>query len=121
MRFTASYRCGILAGVVLLVLLFGTARAGDSTGTAGGAPGQRAGFEEGRNVDIYTLLPKDAIRSIDAPEFQEVATAAAEMVDQESVIGVTIGGESRAYPLNVLSRHEIVNDVIGDIPIAVTF
>ena len=41
--------------------------------------------------------------------------------DYERVIGVVIEGEPRAYPLKVLSRHECVNDILGNQPIAVTY
>ena len=43
------------------------------------------------------------------------------MVPTEFVIGLSIDGESKAYPVNILSRHEIVNDVVGGVPVAVTF
>ncbi len=76
---------------------------------------------EPRDVSIYTLLPKDAIRSIDDPEFITADEALSDMADQEFVIGVSIDGDTRAYPITVLSRHEIVNDVVGGQPIAVTF
>ena len=36
-------------------------------------------------------------------------------------VGVEYGGDSRAYPVPTLSRHEIVNDKVGGIPIAVTW
>lgn len=87
------------------------------------APTSLANVEAGvpRDLSIYTLLPKDGIRSIDDPEFVSAADAAGDMVDQEFVIGVEINGDARAYPINILSRHEIVNDVVGDMPIAVTF
>jgi len=39
----------------------------------------------------------------------------------DRVIGVTLGGESRAYPLRVLNWHEIINDSLGGIPIAITY
>jgi hypothetical protein len=43
------------------------------------------------------------------------------LVSDDRVIGVTLGGESRAYPLRVLNWHEIVNDSLGGVPIAVTY
>lgn len=39
----------------------------------------------------------------------------------ETVLGVSINGDHRAYPLNMLSRHEIVNDTVGGVPVAVTW
>lgn len=43
------------------------------------------------------------------------------LVDSDRVIGVVIAGEARAYPLRILNWHEIVNDVLGGQPIAVTY
>ena len=43
------------------------------------------------------------------------------MDDDEKVLGVSINGESRTYSIPMLSRHEIVNDVVGGVPIAVTW
>jgi hypothetical protein len=63
--------------------------------------------------------PKDGIPSIDAPVFAPVAEA--DLPDQEPVIGLTIGDDARAYPLRILIWHEIVNDVVGGVPVAVTF
>ncbi len=40
---------------------------------------------------------------------------------EEPVIALTVGGESRAYPLQILTWHEIANDTLGGVPIAVTF
>lgn len=37
------------------------------------------------------------------------------------MIALEIGGEARAYPLQILTWHEIVNDVIADVPVVVTF
>jgi hypothetical protein len=64
--------------------------------------------------------PKDGIPSIDKPRFGTIGEAK-NLVDNEPVIGLTVNGESRAYPLNILIWHEIVNDVIGGVPVAVTY
>jgi hypothetical protein len=63
--------------------------------------------------------PKDGIPAIDDPVFVPVGEA--ELPDREPVIGLTIGDDSRAYPLRILMWHEIVNDVVGGVPVAVTF
>lgn len=65
--------------------------------------------------------PKDGIRSIDAPTFVSVEEAGAFLGDDEPVIGLTLNGETRAYPLRLLTRSEIANDVIGGVPVAVTY
>ena len=70
------------------------------------------------DYSIVTLLPKDAIRSIDRPRFQSVAEADAEYAPDETVLGVEIDGDARAYSVGLLSSHEIVNDMVGGRPIA---
>ena len=79
---------------------------------------------DGGEEDAYrlvTLLPKDAIPSIDEPRFYGVAAADREYAPDELVLGVSIDGESRAYSTPLLSNHEIVNDVVAGRPIAVTW
>ena len=70
---------------------------------------------------IITVLPKDRIPSIDFPFFVPADEAGGMMADEELVIGVSIDGDHRAYSVPHLSRHEIVNDVVGGRPIAVTW
>lgn len=43
------------------------------------------------------------------------------LVSDDRVVGVVINGEARAYPVRVLNWHEVVNDVVGGVPIAVTY
>ncbi len=78
---------------------------------------------EGRSVEAFTFTARDGIRSIDNPRFvtAQEADGRGEMVPTEFVMGLSINGESKAYPVNVLSRHEIANDVVGGVPVAVTF
>jgi hypothetical protein len=65
--------------------------------------------------------PKDGIPPIDRPKFQTVAEAAAWLRPNEPVVYVERAGDARAYPLQILIWHEIVNDVVGGVPAAVTF
>ena len=60
-------------------------------------------------------------KAILEPQFLSVADGANQMSLAERVIGVSINGEHHAYPLNLLSRHEIVNDTVGGEPVAVTW
>jgi hypothetical protein len=76
---------------------------------------------EPRELKIVTVLPKDAIPSIDDPKFLSAAEAGEQLHPQEQVLAVSIGGDHRAYPTAMLSSHEIVNDVVGGVPIAVTW
>lgn len=64
--------------------------------------------------------PKDGIPPIDDPEFVDM-TEVENIADTEPVIGLIVNGEARAYPLYVMIWHEIVNDTIGGVPVAVTF
>ena len=64
--------------------------------------------------------PRDGIPSIDRPTFIS-PNAADYMLDTDEVLSVTIGTETRAYPLRILVWHEIVNDEIAGQRIAVTY
>ncbi len=64
--------------------------------------------------------PKDGIPSIDNPEFV-VASEEYHVSDSDIVIGLEINGDARAYPLSILVWHEIVNDDVGNVPVAVTY
>ena len=74
-----------------------------------------------RELEIVTLLPKDAIPAIDNPEFVSVEEADKEYFPDERVIGVVFDGEARAYSIPKLSNHEIVNDTVGGHKIAITW
>jgi len=65
--------------------------------------------------------PKDGIPALDDPVFVDVAAADAWLDDAEPVVVVSIGDDTRVYPIQILMWHEIVNDVVGDTPVAVTF
>jgi hypothetical protein len=64
---------------------------------------------------------KDGIPAIDHPEFETVQQADRWLNRREPVAVVEIGGQAKAYPLQILIWHEIVNDVVGDVPVVVTF
>ncbi len=100
---------------------------------------------DGRTVETYgfdldpCLVPrdllvaggvrKDAIRAlidppvITGPDVAEVNARSygKYLVSSDRVIGVSINGASRAYPLQIMQVHEIANDVLGGTPIAVTY
>ena len=75
----------------------------------------------GQEFEIITLLGYDGIPAILDPEFVDVDIADTWMDPDEPVLGVSINGDNRAYSIAMLSRHEIVNDVVGGEPIAVTW
>jgi len=64
--------------------------------------------------------PQDGIPSIDEPEFTSVSEAEF-MSENDIVIGLKINGDTKAYPLFIMVWHEIVNDNVGGVPIAVTY
>lgn len=99
-----------------------TSRSSEGGAAAGGVNAE-ATAEARRALakDIITVLPKDRIPSIDFPFFISADEAVSIMADDELVIGVSIDGDHRAYSVPHLSRHEIVNDVVGGRPIAVTW
>ncbi len=79
---------------------------------------------EKSSVEFIEILsggpPKDGIPALDDPEL--VGVGASDVPPREPVVTVEIEGQTpRAYPLRYLTWHEIVNDTIGDTPIAVTF
>ncbi|MEE9177130.1 MAG: DUF3179 domain-containing protein [Acidimicrobiia bacterium] len=78
-------------------------------------------------IDLNELLvgipasdPRDAIPPIDDPQFEPVSQSDW-IQDQEPGVLIEIEGDARFYPLSIMTRHEIVNDEIGGIPVAVTY
>ena len=65
------------------------------------------------------LIPLDGIRPVYQPQFVDAADAP--LHDEELVIGVSIEGEAKAYPITVLRFREMVNDDLGKLPILVTW
>ena len=77
-------------------------------------------LEELQGDPVVTVLPPDAIPAIDDPEFVPAAKVRF-LQDDEPVLGVVHEGVAKAYSLWHLDRHEIVNDRLGDTPIAATW
>ncbi|PKO72172.1 MAG: hypothetical protein CVU20_03190 [Betaproteobacteria bacterium HGW-Betaproteobacteria-14] len=78
-----------------------------------------------RSIDLAEIRhggpPKDGIPAIDRPHFVTASAARAWLAPQEPVIVLRLGGRARAYPLQILMYHEIVNDTFAGSPVAVTF
>jgi len=64
--------------------------------------------------------PPDGIPAIDQPLFER-ASAVDWLDDGEGVLSLTAGGQTRAYPIQVLIWHEIVNDTIAGTPVVVSY
>ena len=79
--------------------------------------------EEVTRIDLAELLnggpPKDGIPSIDAPQFDRADTTP--FADSEWVVGIEVNGEAKAYPYGVLNWHEIVNDTVGGVNVAISY
>ena len=119
-RILRKRRLGLLlAGAIALAALwwFGNSM------MAGPTSGWKTDFSKSI-IDLDQVVsggvPRDGIPPIDNPRFQPVGSVY-HLSDNSPVVAVNVAGDARAYPLEVLTRHEIVNDVVGEIPVAVTF
>jgi hypothetical protein len=70
--------------------------------------------------DITNVIGRDNIPSIDDPQFERAASNSI-IPRNEPVIAFELNGDARAYPLRIMMWHEIVNDVVGGTPVAVTY
>jgi hypothetical protein len=64
---------------------------------------------------------KDGIPSVDDPSFEPVDAVGDRLLDDAPVFGVEEGGDAKAYPQYALVWHEVANDVVGGVPLAVTY
>jgi len=65
--------------------------------------------------------PKDGIPAIDAPVFESIGAAGQWIDGQAPVIALELNGEAKAYPMAIMTWHEITNDTLGGEPVVVTF
>ncbi len=120
---TGSFIAILLMAAVVLVLTDGIVQANPERWRA---EWPNTDFSKA-SVDYGSILsggpPKDGIPSIDQPIFGMVEEVAEkwDMGPQEPVITVEIGGDLKTYPLRILMWHEIVNDSVGGVPVAVTY
>ena len=108
---TSVRAAGLLPAIALLLLPIAAPAQETSSGESGAAP------EQGQTPPGVTqIIPRGTLASIDDPVF--VTASEADMPDEQWVLGVEIDGVAHAYDLNLLNHHEVVNDVIGDKPVA---
>ena len=62
--------------------------------------------------DFERIIPRGAIAAVNDPKY--VSAEKAKIEDDSFVLGVVINGQARAYSLNLLNAHEVVNDEIGE-------
>ncbi|MGB3687098.1 MAG: DUF3179 domain-containing protein [Ornithinimicrobium sp.] len=107
----------------------GSPSSGDGARTT--APARSSALVDMRNEDFPTPLidpdevrsggpPPDGIPPIDQPTYERAAEVDW-LAPQEPVLSLTIDSATRAYPLRVMTWHEIVNDTLGGVPVAVTY
>ena len=77
--------------------------------------------EEESEYEIHYVIARDQIPAILDPQFLDAGEAIEAYNEHEQVLGLSIDGDHRAYPIPFLSQHEIVNDVVGGKPVAVTW
>ncbi len=78
-----------------------------------------------RSVELNQIVqggpPRDGIPALVDPKFVSAVEARRFLRDKDEVLGVVENGIAKAYPLKILNYHEVVNDLIGARPIAVTY
>lgn len=71
----------------------------------------------------WQAVPRDAFPVFDDPQMLSAAEAEKQEVifDRDVIIGVAHNGEAKAYPITIMGVHELGNDTIGGVPIAVSW
>ena len=124
---TSPFSPSALAAAFALCTFFAACAVAQSPGDAAAALGSEAWATDTsrRAIDLAELQaggpPKDGIPAIDEPRFVSTEEAADWLAPQEPVVLLVLNGEAKAYPLQILTWHEIVNDELGGVPVAVTF
>ena len=115
---TVSLAAAVLYGLVSAIPGNPVWRLFNRPVTVSATPGSDPGVPE---LKIVTLLPRDAIPAIFDPKFVTGDEAAKQMRPSDRIIGLSINGDHRAYSTAHLSSHEVVNDTVGGVPVAVTW
>ena len=113
----------LMAAAAVAAVVLGVPAAATANPLTWGVEWPNTDFSK-KSIDFKDILsggpPKDGIPSIDNPEFVPVAEVR-DLADTEPVIGIIINGDARAYPLRVMTWHEIANDTVGGVPVTVTY
>jgi len=116
---------GLLVAAAIAGGIYAMTRTADAPGNGVSGAEETVAVSDGSLAllnpdDIVEVIPQDGIPAIDEPRFVELDEAPW-LDEREPVIAVEMNGEARAYPLQIMTWHEIVNDTIGGTPVAVTF
>jgi len=71
--------------------------------------------------DLAPAMHDPSAISLEEVELRNRGQRSPYLVGDDLVVGVVVGGEARAYPLHVLHVHEIINDQLGGLPVAITW
>ncbi|MCH8068428.1 MAG: DUF3179 domain-containing protein [Candidatus Marinimicrobia bacterium] len=71
----------------------------------------------------HQVAPKDAFPVFNNPKFVDIETAEKEgyVHDRDAIIGIAINGEAKAYPISTMGIHELGNDILAGVPLAVSW
>jgi hypothetical protein len=125
-----------MAGLATLAVVLSACTGATTTATDGTSsavtplPGGTSGFSDERTggidvpVDESLLVsggpPPDGIPPIDEPTFEDPETVDW-LEPNEPVLAVEVDGVAKAYPIRIMTWHEIVNDSFGETPVTVTY
>ncbi len=71
--------------------------------------------------ELKVVLPRGSFQVLNYPGFIDKKKGVGQYFEREPVMVVEINGSAKAYPLNILSIHEIANDTLSGVPILATF
>jgi hypothetical protein len=121
----------IVSIITIIIIIFVLPPTSTATSTTNSNTSSFAKIVSGTNVEEKHIVPldqivsggppPDGIPSVDNPKFVSVKEANGFLGDSDLILGLNINGEIRAYPLQILVWHEIVNDKVGGVPLVVTY
>ena len=85
------------------------------------ARGRGVRLADGRTAPLVRVVPRDHISAVYEPSHIPADGVGEQARQGTPVIGVSIDGQSVAYPVVYLSSREVVNDTVGGTPIVVTW
>ena len=71
--------------------------------------------------ELIVSVPRDAIPALVRPRFVSAEEVGGKLKDADRVLGVSLNGEAKAYPVRILNWHELVNDSVGGRPVLVSW
>ena len=125
---------GLLVALVILILAWQAPKDRGHGLVGDGRNPTTYGFDLSRSLlppdaVVASGMPRDGLMALVKPEM--LTAAGVEALNQEGrgkfllptdrVVGLEVDGEARAYPVRFMRWHEVVNDVVGGVPVLVTY